>query len=66
MRHAKPQVVQVYEDIVDAYIKGPPQCCHTCQFYGNDGTCTEFFLTPPEDFASAVDECPKWEADVPF
>jgi hypothetical protein len=45
---------------------GPPKCCHTCEMYGNDGLCTEFFMTPPAEFAAEVDACPKWECEVPF
>jgi hypothetical protein len=45
---------------------GPPKCCFTCEHYGVDGLCTEFFMTPPEDFAATVDACDKWEAECPF
>jgi hypothetical protein len=45
---------------------GPPRCCHTCEHYGNDGQCVEFFMQPPAEFAEAVGECPKWEREVPF
>ncbi len=44
----------------------PPKCCHTCEHYGVDGLCTEFFMTPPEDFASSIDACNKWEREIPF
>lgn len=45
---------------------GPPKCCFTCEHYGVDGLCVEFFMTPPEDFAATVDACDKWEAACPF
>lgn len=45
---------------------GPPKLCHTCEHYGIDGLCTEFFMTPPEDFASSIDACDKWEREIPF
>ena len=45
---------------------GPPKCCHTCEHYGVDGLCVEFFMTPPADFAAAVDGCDKWELELPF
>ena len=45
---------------------GPPRCCHTCENYGHDGMCVEFFMKPPPEFAEAVGECPKWEQEVPF
>lgn len=48
------------------YEAGPPRCCHTCENYGNDGLCTEFFMTPPAEFAEAVGECPSWMMAVPF
>jgi hypothetical protein len=45
---------------------GPPKCCHTCEHYGVDGLCVEFFMKPPEDFAATLDACDKWEAECPF
>jgi hypothetical protein len=45
---------------------GPPKCCHTCENYGNDGQCVEFFMQPPVEFASELGACPKWEREVPF
>jgi hypothetical protein len=45
---------------------GPPQCCHTCEHYGVDGLCVEFFMTPPEEFAATVNGCDKWELECPF
>ncbi len=45
---------------------GAPQCCHTCEHYGVDGLCVEFFMTPPEEFAATVDGCDKWELECPF
>lgn len=48
------------------YEAGPPRCCHTCENYGNDGLCTEFFMTPPVEFAEAVGECPSWMMEIPF
>ena len=45
---------------------GPPKCCHTCEHYGVDGLCVEFFMQPPPEFAGAVGECDKWELEVPF
>jgi hypothetical protein len=45
---------------------GPPKCCHTCEHYGVDGLCVEFFMTPPEEFAATVDGCDKWELELPF
>ena len=45
---------------------GPPRCCHTCENYGHDGLCTEFFMKPPAEFAEAVGECPKWMLEIQF
>jgi hypothetical protein len=45
---------------------GPPKCCFTCEHYGNDGLCVEFFMTPPEDFAASINACDKWEREMPF
>jgi hypothetical protein len=63
MRHAEPEFLIEWRDWYNA---GPPRCCHTCEHYGTDGQCVEFFMKPPEDFASIVGECSKWEREVPF
>jgi len=62
-RPPAPQFVTDYRELVKA---GPPKCCHTCESYGTDGLCTEFFMEPPAEFAATVDACPKWECEVPF
>ena len=63
MRHAEPEMVKTYKQWLAA---GPPKCCHTCEHYGNDGQCVEFFMQPPVEFASELGACPKWEREVPF
>ena len=63
MRHAEPQFLIDYREWEKA---GPPKCCHTCEHYGVDGLCVEFFMKPPADFADAVDLCPSWELECPF
>ena len=62
-RHAEPDFVTDYKRWLAA---GPPRCCHTCEHYGVDGLCVEFFMKPPPEFAEAVGECPKWEQEVQF
>ena len=62
-RHAEPDFVTDYKRWLAA---GPPRCCHTCEHYGVDGLCVEFFMQPPPEFAEAVGECPKWEQEVQF
>lgn len=63
MRHKEPEVVTLYKEWVKA---GPPRCCHTCEHYGTDGLCIEYWMTPPEDFAASVNACEKWQQEVPF
>ena len=63
MRHKQPEIVTVYYNMLEA---GPPKCCHSCEMYGTDGLCVEFFKEPPEDFASTPDACDKWVMDLPF
>ena len=63
MRHAEPDLVTDYKRWLAA---GPPRCCHTCDHYGVDGLCVEFFQEPPAEFAAEVDACDKWECEVPF
>ena len=62
-RHAEPEFLVQWREWYEA---GPPRCCHTCENYGNDGMCVEFFMTPPAEFAEAVGECPSWMQAVPF
>jgi hypothetical protein len=62
-RPPEPQFLVDYREWIKA---GPPKCCHTCEMYGTDGLCTEFFMTPPADFAAEVNACPKWEPECPF
>ena len=63
MRHQEPEVVTIYRERVKT---APPRCCHTCEHYGTDGLCIEFWMQPPEDFASTVGECDKWQQEVSF
>jgi len=62
-RPPEPQFLVDYRKWLDA---GPPKCCHTCEHYGTDGLCTEFWMEPPAEFAATVDACPKWLEDCPF
>ena len=63
MRHKEPEVVTLYKEWVKA---GPPRCCHTCEHYGTDGLCIEYWMNPPEEFAASVNACDKWQQEVPF
>ncbi len=63
MRHPEPEMVTTYKQWLAS---GPPKCCHTCEHYGNDGQCVEFFMKPPAEFASELGACPKWEVECPF
>ena len=62
-RPQEPKFLVDYREWVKA---GPPKCCHTCEHFGNDGLCVEFFMTPPAEFAEALDLCPSWQCEVPF
>lgn len=63
MRHPEPEIVTHYRKAIKTL---PPKNCHTCEHYGTDGLCIEFFMKPPEDFASEEDACPKWEQEIAF
>jgi hypothetical protein len=45
---------------------GPPRCCHTCEFFKDDGRCSAFDMAPPPDFAAKADACDRWEQEIPF
>ena len=62
-RPPEPQFLIDYRNLIE---EGPPKCCHTCEMYGIDGLCTEFFMKPPAEFAAEVDACPKWERELWF
>jgi len=63
MRQPEPEFLIQWREWEKA---GPPKCCHTCEHYGVDGLCVEYFMHPPEEFANVVGECVKWEREVPF
>lgn len=63
MRHPEPEFLIQWREWDKA---GPPRCCHTCEFYGVDGLCVEYFMHPPVEFTSAIGECDKWELLCPF
>lgn len=43
-----------------------PQCCATCLQLSDDGVCVVFDSAPPAEFLTQVNECEKYERDVPF
>lgn len=59
MRHPEPEIVRVWR-------QGPPQVCHTCEAYGEDGVCKVHQAEPPEDFATTPNACEHWLYDIPF
>lgn len=63
MRPPEPDFVKAWREWIK---NGPPRCCHTCNFYGVNGECGVFHVVPPKDFAEALDECERWEQELPF
>lgn len=63
MRHPTPEIVQVYQQRKK---EGPPRCCHTCDFYTQDGRCMRYDMEPPQDFAATVDACDEYQEEIPF
>lgn len=62
-RYKTPEHVKQYYETLE---KGPPKCCHTCDWYKDDGECYKFKMVPPEDFASSIGQCPEWFEVIPF
>ena len=62
-RPPEPQFLIDYRELIKA---GPPRCCFTCEYYGVDGLCVEFFMNPPAEFAETVNACPLWTQEVSF
>jgi hypothetical protein len=58
-RPPEPEFVKVWRE-------GPPKCCHTCEYFNEEGHCTGFDLKPPDDFAATKDACEMWLYEVPF
>lgn len=53
-------------EIVKQWRKGPPKCCHTCEYYSEAGICSIYGMRPPDDFAASIDECAEWVMAIPF
>ena len=63
LRFAEPEDVKHWRE---AKHRHAPACCHTCEFYDQDGHCTVFDQDPPEDFAAMIGACDQWEEEIPF
>lgn len=63
MRHTKPVLLIQYEERMK---ERPPQLCHNCAFYLNNGQCEIHKSEPPEDFAATAGACDEWELECPF
>lgn len=48
------------------YAKGPPRCCHTCDYYRETGECDRHNATPPPEFAAQENACKDWIVEIPF
>lgn len=59
----EPQIVRAWRQQVRG---GPPRCCHTCDWYRDDGTCAQYRQRVPDDFAARIDACPAWTEEIPF
>lgn len=46
--------------------KGPPKCCHTCEWYSKNGQCEKHQMAPPVEFASTEEDCEDWIREIPF
>lgn len=63
MRHPRPQYIEQY---YANFGRPPPECCHTCDYYNEDGKCSFYNMEPPADFAKTEGECPEWVELIPF
>lgn len=52
--------------VKDFYDARQPRCCHTCDFYDEDGFCQHFKERPPERFDQQQNLCEKWMQIIPF
>lgn len=63
MRPKKPDFLIQYEEFIQ---NGPPQCCHKCDNYGDDGHCKEFDMRPPDEFVNSHGQCNRFVEVIPF
>jgi len=63
MRHKKPEVLIEYEKRMQ---EPPPQVCHNCEHYQQNGTCEIHQSEPPEEFAATPSVCDDWSIECPF
>lgn len=63
MRPSEPEFVRQWREWV---AMGPPKCCHTCDFFTQDGRCDRYGMNPPSEFAATPDACGDWVMEVPF
>ena len=66
MRHEATEEVIKWRDAQKHYLMHVPECCHTCDYYNDQGVCTVFNMTPPEDFAGTDKACDQWDIEIPF
>jgi len=60
------EVIQWREQVQAYHLLQAPQCCHTCDNYNDDGSCSLYIMTPPAEFAAAIGQCPEWMEVIPF
>lgn len=63
IRPPEPQNVQQWRVW---YAKGPPRCCHTCEYFQSDGSCERHNAQPPPEFTSQENACREWSQEIPF
>jgi hypothetical protein len=62
-KHAQPDFVSEWKRIQKI---APPKCCHTCNYYSEEGLCNLHDAEPPEEYAATLGECPDWVDEIPF
>ena len=66
MRHKAPAEVIKWREAKTYVANGPIECCHTCDYYDDKGTCTVYGMQPPEEFAATDKACDQWDMEIPF
>lgn len=62
-QHPEPDFLKQYWEWVR---NGPPQCCHSCGEYDDNGRCEAFDMEPPQEYTDTINTCEKWYQKVPF
>jgi hypothetical protein len=66
MRPKAPQFLIDWQHYLEKKRGGPPKCCHSCDYYDENGKCEKFDAEPPVEFLGTENACDVWLEVIPF